>query len=1451
MRSFLLLVFSCTVFCCVAQTGSDRRAPYRPSLGFLQYDGDSCFDITRREADRATKLRYWNEAIAYYRAARSCPDATQERRQAMYQRVQACRDSAEEELIRRERLAIAANRADDAEDLLHTFDRSLAYRLADFTHQYIVPPGEESGDVLQALYDTWYAGTGKATLPFCYQLQDNAGVDALYDNLGFFNRGDNLKTFAFSPQKHQLFTWEAGTMQPGVTYPIDTTMTECIASPDGHTLVFKSTDAFLLWRKPTETYRIALKPLPTKTCFNVSGDVFYYLNESEGKLYELRLNDLFQKGKYSRKRAEPMVFAQGLNLTELVDLAVRGNQLWLAYPDNITLQERNPTDKSTRTTRTIRFKPIRPLYAIGSIPDAHLYPESNLAIYSDNLNIFYLPIPATADTLEYMQTDGVTIAQASNGQLIATRSTVYEDGPAHLEIKNPQDSIVYQLTLQSLEGYQMLQGAFDADNRYFISSTSAGSLLVWELFSQPGTIRTTSANTATANLLSNDGQYIVTEKNGNLQVLAAENAAEPVFIRPAVPDKPIYPAAASAHWVAFQEGTDTLVVQHLSSNKKWFIKIEPPKNDWLACAFSGDEKRFAVATQSNQAVVLNLTSGEMRPYNTTEGQIRQIAFAALSPELILLEAAEMDAFGRSVPFVRIWNYEQPTRKPRLIALHDYYATKMALSPQGQRIALSAGSDVRIYNLKNLEEEDAHIRAFGVGRNQGEVVAMLFNAAEDALLVGYTLDNTRSNAVVVWDILTEQPRYRFAETGVDQSGVLTALTFTPDGQGLRSLYNNGTVLTRTLDVQTIRGQVQSEFRRLVAFSPDQIRAYNLDKALRYPGNFQKLTDSRDFPLIRSFFGYYREEALNSNNIERVADYCNRANTLYAQLDPTAQVALRSTILEMYEDYNWEYLQRNRPADALRVVNEMRRNFGTPPEALRAEATTSLLRNDLSGAAKQYTEWAIQTVESEEEDNVFEIQLEELSAKIIQLQQFDRLSASQTSCLCNLFGDFTSFSNICPEGRAAGTKSLVSDSDLRWDVFKRIYHSDAIIAIDPQIAELETALQEARTIAQRNKTAASTLLEKTILKLAEAYIRKAAFENGSPTAFTFYQKALTLLESPVAFSARREEIRVDERLLYRLQLGDLFLNANKLTEAGAQYAAALQEAEAFVKTFTGDNAEGRAERFKSDYMASLWQQTGMVRLFSGDASGAQTAFAQANELSFYGFDNRFAAHALLLVGNTREALDRYKTGNTNELVAAITYEIEVLGDYNPDRKAAFADIIKTVRAEAMQTYPETMDSNAIAYYTAAYRSNRALALSDWPAALRASAEELRQTEVLLARPNTGNEWRIAWINALLAKSYYLVINAKGNPALLDEAIRLSEKGEADALSDQPYFLTNHAHALLLRGDRPAAIALYKAFLATPATGNADHWDVLQKDFNDLVRVGVVFPDLPGVIAAIRPQ
>lgn len=248
MLKFAFALTLCTlVGGAIAQTPDARRYPL--SRSYLRGDIGNCFENTCAEADRAFRLGFWDDAARLYRAAKSCDDANQERRKDMNARIESCRLKAEEELRNAAlearmaaRNAIATARAADAQDLLRKFDRTGAYRLADFAYEYIAPPKGANYPCAQAILDAWQYSpvrygavqTGDESIafqtPFCYEAAIGLGSQCVTH---FFVKDKKEYVAVLSKQNRKLYIWDMSDLSKLSVQPVDSAFVSFDASPDG------------------------------------------------------------------------------------------------------------------------------------------------------------------------------------------------------------------------------------------------------------------------------------------------------------------------------------------------------------------------------------------------------------------------------------------------------------------------------------------------------------------------------------------------------------------------------------------------------------------------------------------------------------------------------------------------------------------------------------------------------------------------------------------------------------------------------------------------------------------------------------------------------------------------------------------------------------------------------------------------------------------------------------------------------------------------------------------------------------------------------------------------------------------------------------------------------------------------------------------------------------------
>ncbi len=165
----------------------------------------------------------------------------------------------------------------------------------------------------------------------------------------------------------------------------------------------------------------------------------------------------------------------------------------------------------------------------------------------------------------------------------------------------------------------------------------------------------------------------------------------------------------------------------------------------------------------------------------------------------------------------------------------------------------------------------------------------------------------------------------------------------------------------------------------------------------------------------------------------------------------------------------------------------------------------------------------------------------------------------------------------------------------------------------------------------------------------------------------------------------------------------------------------------------------------------------------------------------------------------------------------------------------------------------------YWLAELQTAYAVANGRWDNAITWNEKSLAALDKLANDQDAAYQWKTRKLDAMLSRSYYFVYLGKTNPEAFAQSIAVAE--QADDFAEKEYrsypyrdwIKTNVAHSCALRnqaGDRERAIAIYKEFLSTPGY-DFDHWELLQKDFRDLHRAGLQWPDLRGLINAIKPE
>jgi len=1451
-----------------AATGGSERRRFQPSRQFLLFDKPECFDITSAEAARAFAGGYWDDAAALYRASKNCSDADQNDRRIANQKIENCRVASQNELrqkeqeaIRQARHAIAANRANDATQLLRTLDRSLAYRLADFSNEYIAPDDNDAcrQAIFDALYYTPSVHSGMTNdqflVPFCYQLGDNLDRDL---QVRFLGRETPTRICAFARSRHLLFQWDAESFEPRAPVSMeDTTLIHFDAVPDGRTLLFLSNNAYLFWRSQREVYRLQVPKL-SRYCFNDDGSLFYYVDASDMQVYCLNLHEVFAQQKGYRQRNA--ITATGITAGDYyLSIASRKNQLWLGYRDSIAVYKKGRSqDSQWKPERRVLLTFEVPGYSDNTLPYQWLDPASQTAVFTNDSAVYIFQLQESDSILNEptVALPGAGLAVGANAQYIALYLDYTSETQSHILLYRPADG-QYKFGARVPGGEEQTflnNGRFSPDNRLFATTTRGGKLEVWTL-GEGLSQRTARLEESNSIAINADGSGLLVLQHDSLLLLSAENPGGRPLQSTTIQFDGLPFLIAGQRWFAYRADEESVVLTDQLGQRRWVAASPVGDLGETILAISPDETQFAYVSADGTVVVRSLDDGQETGARAFGGPVDQLHFLPQTGEVLVVHRANvegMDPTDETV--VKIWDPAAPSdAKMRTVRLLGYATREVAFGAAQGMIAFTNGLDIRLFRQDDLLDEAARIRQYG----SGMITALAFHPEKDILAAGYS-----DGSVVFWDLNTGQARFAWSKPvldGLSDEQPVVRLRFIDGGLRLHILLEQGILLTRDADLSLVRTGVQSNFRKLISFQPSQIREYNLEQALDYPNNFARLAASGDLPLIRSFFDFYREAAVTSNNIQRVANYCDRASILFGQLESGAQNVLRPILLEMYEDYHWKLLLRNRLDTAQSVVQGMNRDFPATAAVQRANAYTALLREDQRGAARLFANWALQTADLDSRYGLITTKsIDSLHSKIRLLLEYDLIREEQMNCLCGLFGDFAAFEADCsnlPESTQAPL--LDPETQLRWNIFKILNTLSKFKNHARQAELLKAALSEAQALQRRSPALARQESEKITLWLAYTLINWGISEQGNALAIRLYQQAIQQLGARGAFQhPTRETERLATLATTYLQMGNAQLQAEKFPDAIQTFRQGVQEAERLLATVAHD--QNQYHKYQNDLIVPLQEGIGKAHLLGGNAEEARHAFEQAQNASIEGIEALYFGHAALLAGDDVDALLQYGEIYDEQTLGQALFDIERMASRLPEQTNRLTAFLFNMRRARLQTRAQ-LDSNVVDYYWAVQKILLYGAREQWDSALLWSTRATEWGEQTLRRPNAPETWPSKWLDALLYQSYFLLFNSTGDTARLSRAIRLSERAgnyldsTGYYYANQPLLSTNLAHAHWLRGragDRALALNLYRTFLGT-TYDNFDPWEILLKDFRDLTGAGVKWPDLSALVGQIRPK
>jgi len=224
---------------------------------------------------------------------------------------------------------------------------------------------------------------------------------------------------------------------------------------------------------------------------------------------------------------------------------------------------------------------------------------------------------------------------------------------------------------------------------------------------------------------------------------------------------------------------------------------------------------------------------------------------------------------------------------------------------------------------------------------------------------------------------------------------------------------------------------------------------------------------------------------------------------------------------------------------------------------------------------------------------------------------------------------------------------------------------------------------------------------------------------------------------------------------------------------------------------------------------------------------------------------------------QGIDPWAIANAADLGAAL-YQIGQMADLLPLHRARLTNFATNLKTVTLQKHPEIIASEAD-YTRATLQINRYAAQSNWDSVLTWSDSANGSLEKLLNSPDNAEIWRNNWLSQQIGQAFYLLCAKHNDTSALSSIIRLSTQVLEKIEREDPYsefktfVFTNMAHAFYLRnrpGDREKAIETYKAHLSISSYAY-DPWELLQKDFRDLHRAGVQWPDLNDLILRIKPE
>ncbi|MDO8367828.1 MAG: WD40 repeat domain-containing protein [Saprospiraceae bacterium] len=1441
------------------------RRNYAANRGFLKDTLDDCFSRMVEEANRAYNLRFWEDAAALYRAAKNCADADQSDRQRMSNRIHDCRNAAENELFakqqeaeRQARHAIAANLADDAEELLKNTDRSLAFRLADFANQYVAP--EDNADCVQAMFDAWYYQSSEDSKHredelfnpvFCYELAENLGENT---QVKFQALDDGRQLlWAFVPKNGDMLAWEIPSMKIVQSYGTGegNGYTGFDFSPDGELLFWGS--KFFDLRRGTRSFRIDV-PSIAQWCFSTRGDEFFYEDRTEQKIYILNVREAFeqQNARKSSKGANALQLAavpreivsgipEGLLAMQYLD-----GKFWLGFRDRIEVLSKAEAGKQWRREKTILFEGVDiPDYVQQRDLRLQIFPEKGLAVLGNNGYSWSIRFENHENTVQSWAFKSLrTMAVSASAGRVACEYTGHSQHNGFWLMDAATGDTLLRQKVPLYTDYELMKGCFSPDGRW-VAATSFGNVNVWAL-QDDATVwdRQLPRPPDGKPVFSPNGSLLFATFADSIHIFSTNDSDKPKHVWKCG-GQPL--RGASDQWVLIQTSPDSAEARHLTTGRRLRFPLKSEAYSPLYAFDSKGEKLVAYLSNSNKVEVRALKSGEIVGSKVFDGgMIGELHFIPGTDKLLVVQHNSMGESEIGQSSVKLWSPFSQGEKSRALRLHEYPVLAMAVDGAGNLAAFSNGSDIRVFDLKNIENEVLKIRA----APDEYVQAIAFQPNSNLLAAAYS-----TGKVVFWNFQTGQLSFKLQ---VIPSKALEAnykeiasIGFSNAGTVLQIVVNDGRMLAYALDPSYIRAVAQDENRQLQAFSVEHIVLYNLEAALYYPGNFERLAESGDAPLVRSFFRHFRGQAVESNNITQVRNYCERAFYLYERLDGNTQELWRPEMRLMYEDYTRKLLLRGNIKEAAAMIDLIKREFNYEPVLLNAHL--ALLQRNLSKASSLYTEYLLSS-----EDGIplpadrrwfFDGAENELKL----LRDYELIDSAQANCICSTVSLSNAFYDFCA-GTSTSSLFLSQADRLRWEIFQKRDGAANTVRNAAKVKFMEEARQKARELYRKDPSAGQVWLETVTLELAESYKKWGLFEQNSPEALPHFEKSVQLLSEIGAFKKHSDTSRLSLLTSTQLAWGKFLLASGNNREAYAHFNLGLESAQPLSEAvYESDTSLLRI--YKDNLFGPLYKGMGDALLLEGLTNEARQVLEQANLFYVtYGLNSLYLSNVAVLENDEVQAFLDYSGITNASHTGEALFWIDRLAEQFPEKREQIESFAPRLLS-ALRSKNQRLVNAEADYWLAKLKVEHFAAQSRWDSVIQWSTVAMQSAKRCSEQPNADEAWTTLWLDEHINLPYFLLLGGWGKPSLLADCIRYVELAEDFlAKQDSSYFYyshrellkTNLAHALVLRnkpGDRERAIELYKKFMQSYGDSRGyDNLDMLQKDFRDLKRAGAPWPALP---------